>query len=264
MNRATLVELLKTGDLEVGFGSFCRRFFFIAAIPMIVGCVISNDVRSNADDPPGGDSFWGDGKVGDTGPMSDFPIRVPEARSVPIVGGVGTEVVLDWDHVCRIDDGELQTDIYIQASGSYIDFEHGGQVIMEVVGAWCTHDDGVVPMPATYDLGGNHLVDRIQFELDGGVYVIWHSSFTATGRTCAPPDCVLSCQSDATFATCDPYGGFLVDGCDRETGSGPPPIPVICVLVNADGTVPPLLDPWQMQTADPDYPILPCPNEIAW
>ena len=159
---------------------------------MLAGCVVNNDVRSIAGDPPGGDYFWGDGTVGDTGPMSDFPTRVPEARSVPIVGGVGTDVVLDWDHVCRIGDGELQTDIYIQASGSYIDHLHGGQVIMEVVGAWCTHDDGVVPMPATFDLGGNHLVDRIQFEIDGGVYVIWHSSFTATGRTCAPPDCLLS------------------------------------------------------------------------
>ena len=52
------------------------------------------------------------------------------------------------------------------------------------------------------------------------------------------------------------------DGCARDSGSGPPPLPAICVRVESDGSVPPLLDPWQAQPGHDEYPLLPCYGEL--
>jgi hypothetical protein len=38
---------------------------------------------------------------------------------------------------------------------------------------------------------------------------------------------------------------------------------VVCVQVNADGSVPPLLDPWAAQASDDDYPLLPCDDDYV-
>jgi hypothetical protein len=96
-------------------------------------------------------------------------------------------------------------------------------------------------------------MDSIKLLLHGDHYVIWRSSIWVGGRPCAVPDCLLPCDPGTTFETCDAYSGYSFDGCERVSGGPPPPLPVICVPLNADGTVPPLLDPW---TTDP--PVLPC------
>jgi hypothetical protein len=109
---------------------------------------------------------------------------------------------------------------------------------------------------ARYEWGGNHHNDQLKFVYETITYDIWHSSIGFGGRVCAPPDCLLACYPDTTFDACDAYSGWAVDGCARDPHTGPPPAPVICVVVNADGTVPALADPW---TSVP--PLLPCAGD---
>lgn len=180
------------------------------------------------------------------------------------MGGTTTVTYWDIDHVCLFDNTELQMELYVRArpvgcTGFW------GTPVYTVGAAWTKIDGQVAPTMAQYDWGGNHHNDSIGFKVGEQLYVIWHSSIGWGWRACAPPDCSIVCDSGTDFGACDPYAGFTVDGtdgCARDTGDPPPPLPVVCVKVQSDGTVPPLLDPWTQHTGYDQYPLLPCGGDM--
>jgi hypothetical protein len=218
------------------------------------------DGDSQAGDPGPGDPGGGDSQVTDFGPLDDFPLRVPGTNTVTCSAGEPyTGDFIEVDHVCRIDNAHFQGDIYLQANPtdclnamSLVPTEFSVTAFAKVGGV-------VSQISGTYDWGGNHHVDQIQFAVGGETFVIWHSSVAPGFHPCAPPDCMLTCPTGAEFTTCDRYGGFTVDGCERVLHGGPPPLPVLCARVNADGSVPPLLNPWEEPAGDP---LLPCEGEL--
>ncbi len=206
-----------------------------------------------------GDTHHGDANGGDSSELG-FAIRVPQLRTVPCDGA--SESFWDVDYVCQIDNSTLDVEVYFQATPN-------GCVNALVprptltTQAWVKTATGVQQTTGNYDWGGNHHVEALHFLLDGTLYGIWHSSMVFGGRVCAPPDCLRVCQSGATVDTCGVYDTFATDGCTRESGGPPPPLPVICVPVAANGSVPPFLDPWQAQVSDPSFPLLPCPGDLG-
>ncbi|MBN1944612.1 MAG: hypothetical protein JW797_03005 [Bradymonadales bacterium] len=213
----------------------------------------------------------------DAGP-EPFPIRVPQSRVVSC--GQSSPTFFDIDHVCTIDMElsspavSVHADLYIQAS------PYGcapwGSPLYTSVGAWMRVDGEVTQLDAGqshYDYGGNHHNDAIDVVIQGEHLLLYHSSFAWGWRACAPPDCVLVCAEGTevrrphdpdqdTSVTCTRDQNYVLDGCERNTGDPPPPHPVLCVEVQADGSVPPLLDPWTSHTEAPDYPLLPCIGDI--
>ncbi len=197
---------------------------------------------------------------------TEFPIRVPQGRELECPSPWSEDeppVVVDYfsdtDHVCQFYRGAITTEIYVQATPTGCAGVNGGSPTFDdSVQAWMKTDTGIVPVEATYNWGGNHHVDWLTVTIEGLTYVVAHSSMGWGGRSCAPPDCVKVCQSGVV---CDGWANVQENGCERAVGSGAPPLPAICVVVAADGSVPELLDPWQTQASAPTYPILPCEGE---
>lgn len=221
-------------------------------------------VPDDGDVPEDATSDEGDATPEDTasdegGPLPEFPIRTPASHEIECVG-TGNVTFWDTDYVCRVPLNTTSLELYVQATPTDCQavFD-SGYPIFDDVNVWYKVDGtgDAWPTPGAYDWGGNHHNDQIKFAYDGTRYVLWHSSLGFGWHACAPPDCLLTCEPTATFETCDYLGGFSVDGCDREPGGPPPPAPVICVAVNADGSVPPLDDPWA--GADP---LLPCAGDM--
>jgi hypothetical protein len=212
------------------------------------------------DQMSGGDNgdLVGDSSDGDL-PPGAFEIRRPQLR----YHSCFPTGFWDVDHVCLLRD--LSVEVYVQASpvSPEQECELASSAVPPyvVVGAWSKIGGVVTPIGATYGYGGQHHSDVIDIMLGQTIYVLWHSSIGTGARTCAPADCFLTCGDGATFDSCDQYSGYEINGCARARGEGPPAQRAICVRVNADGTVPPLLDPWLVQEGYPDYPLLPCAGE---
>jgi hypothetical protein len=253
--------------MRIRFGLYTLGLF------ALTGCTNGGDNPNHGGDPAGGDNHQsGDGLApaddfnGDFGPLDDFPIRVPSTHTLtcpgtpPYVGDF-----IDVDHVCRVDYDTLHADLYFQATPTAC-VQTMSEVPSEFQVFAFAKVDGestIRQIAGRYDWGGNHHTDILRFALDGKTYVIGRSSMFFGGRSCSPPDCLLPCNVGATFDTCDEYMGYSVDGCHRVQYGPPPPIPVVCVRVAADGSVPPLLDPWVAQTGYPSYPILPCSGDLV-
>ncbi|MCP4111982.1 MAG: lamin tail domain-containing protein [Desulfobacteraceae bacterium] len=169
-----------------------------------------------------------------------FRVRKPQARiSCP-------EWDITWwdvDHVCHFQYGALDAEIYVQATPVNCDFL--GTTPLYDTDAWITVNGKVSRLNVVYDHGGNHNNDSITFRLEGKQFTFYHSSFRHA-RKCSPFDCMEVGDED---------------GCKREICSDRPSLPVTCVRVNADGSVPELLDPWEQHEGYDDYPILPCPGD---
>jgi hypothetical protein len=191
----------------------------------------------------------------DAAPMVEFPIRQPESHDFTCEDGPTT--FWDTDHLCSVPIADATVEVYIQATPTACNPNgYSSTPVFENPAVYYRRDGEVHPTEGAYEWGGGHHNDAIKFLLDGVRYVIWHSSTGFGWRACAPPDCLLPCNAGTTFDTCDYLGGFSVDGCAREAGGPPPPMPVICVTVNADGSVPELLDPWVAHSGDAT--LLPC------
>ncbi|MBN1944508.1 MAG: hypothetical protein JW797_02480 [Bradymonadales bacterium] len=195
------------------------------------------------------------------GAIEPFTIRVPQERTVMCTypeEDPQETAFYDQDLLCRFEYECTWFDLYLQATPTgcvstgfpYPSFDEPG-----AVSAWIRVAGQISPIEATYDYGGNHHNEWLTFTLDDQRFRIAHSSIGCGGRACAPPDCLQLC---ASTGPCEANADVVVNGCARETGSGPPPLPVICVTINADGSVPPLLDPWVSHPEDEYYPLLPC------
>ncbi|MFC1609972.1 hypothetical protein ACFL6C_03360 [Myxococcota bacterium] len=230
-----------------------------------------SDEHRPGDTTPGDSTLGdapGDSALGDTA-VDDFPIRAPQSHEQFCPGTDRSDpgmTLTFWDNdsVCSFEREGTRVEIYVQASPRQCE-NYWFMPDYEVMGAWSKIGGVVVPIAAQYDWGGNHHNDLIKLLLGDQLLVIWHSSIGFGFRACAPPDCLLVCGPGASFDDCDEWGGVTQDGCERVAGAGPPPLPAICVSVNADGSVPPLLDPWlDHGPQHPSYPLLPCPGEQDW
>ncbi len=200
-----------------------------------------------------------DADTADITPLTEFPIRIPQEHSISCNGE--SQLYWDQDFRCRLFIGEETLEIYLQARPTgctttffpWPTFTDGAQ-------GWLQQGDQVVPFAAAYDWGGGHHNDAFHVALPQGIFVLYHASFGFGWRACAPVNCLIQCAADATFASCDAYGGYAVNGCTRESGGPPPAMPIWCAPINADGTVPPLRDPWQGH--DGADPLLPCLGDI--
>ena len=110
------------------------------------------------------------------------------------------------------------------------------------VKAWLSNlQEEVVPLENPgYDFGGNHRNDSFWFSFDGKKLTYDHSSFGFGWRACQPMDCMRISTSDGATV--------LQDGCTMERT-----IPVTCVAVDPDGTVPELLDNFEPCAGDPNF-----------
>ncbi len=136
----------------------------------------------------------------------------------------------DVNWVCTFDHAGTFGVLYLPARPVDCHWDLGTAVDYETPGATLVACGQSLPLgDPRYDWGGNHHNDFLQFELAGRRYQAFHSSFDYKWRQCQPPDClkVYDPASDA----------LLENGCTRERS-----LPVTCVKVKNDGTVPPLVD----------------------
>lgn len=180
----------------------------------------------------------------DAGPPEAFEIRIPGSHQVecPSFGG-GTELVdqADADHLCTFAHGDTFGQVYVQASASGCEGAGFPSPVFEVVGAWISIDGKISALnSAAYDWGGNHHNDFLDFSWDGKSYRYYHSSFGWGWRACQPMDCMQVLGAGDTI---------VEDGCTKDRT-----LPVTCVLIGSDGSVPPLTDTFEPCAGDPNYP----------
>ena len=169
-----------------------------------------------------------------------FCIRVPQVRTVPydsFGGGSETIDVPDKDHVCTLIYDGVDGFVYVQAHAT--EFRDMGGGVMQTDGAWTSIGGEVLATTGSYDWGGNHANDAIEIVHDGKQYRYYHSSFGFGWRACHAPDCLQ---------IYDGVGGALIeDGCTSERS-----VPAVCVQVELDGGVPPLVDDFEPCPGDPN------------
>lgn len=190
---------------------------------------------AGARDGAEGDGGARDAEATDRGPSDAGPgpygfiVRTPEEHqlSCPSCPN-GTITALDVDYVCTLRWRTWDHVIYVQASPeSFGGF--GVSFIYRVAGAFISDGQTVQPITAVYDWGGNHHNDAINLDLPEQFFRYWHSSFGFGYRQCQPMDCL---------EVREPHNGAVIeDGCTRDRT-----VPITCVLVAPDGTVPPLVD----------------------
>ncbi|MCP4345051.1 MAG: lamin tail domain-containing protein [Desulfobacterales bacterium] len=174
-----------------------------------------------------------------------FRVRKPKARTFACCNGY-EDTYWDTDYVCRFHYGTIDAEIYVQATPVSCTFcyEQWGTPVYDTE-AWISINAKVSKLHAVYDFG-HHGNDFIIFKFEGKQFMLDRSSSYSMGWGCSPPDCMKVGDED---------------GCKRETCSDRPSLPVTCVRVEADGSVPELLDPWEQHEGYDNYPILPCDGD---
>ncbi len=205
-----------------------------------------------------GDVFDNDGTDIDYNNLDEFPIRKPNKTALNCVAEFDDRDWSEIDHLCLIDNSELKVEIYVQGypkvCGAFSIPEYkASRVFIKV-------KDEISVIPGNYDLGGRHRNDSISFLYNNNSYKIWHASLGWGYRACTRPNCLIVCNNEEV---CNLLRSTKVskNGCERRAGDPPPDLPVTCVRINDDGTVPELLDPWIEHDSFDDYPLLPCEGE---
>ena len=130
----------------------------------------------------------------------------------------------------------MQGYIYVQTTP--IDINQFCTPILSVVKAEISIDGQVEPLQnASYDYGGNHANDFLNFDYGGKSYEYYHSSFGWGFRSCQPMDCMRVDD-----------GQHVEDGCTMDRT-----LPVICVAIEADGSHADLVDTFAPCPGDPNY-----------
>ncbi len=171
-----------------------------------------------------------------------FPIRVPQTRLVPCMGRGGCSdgcdapmiEATDTDFVCTLRHGARDRHfVYVQSRPVRLDPGLGFFPLptYERDGAWVSDGAQLVASegPGVYDYGGGHHNDSMTIDLGDVVYRYYHSSFGFGFRKCQEMDCLQVFAPGAATPT--------TDGCTRDRT-----LPVVCVKVASDGTVPELMD----------------------
>jgi|WetSurMetagenome_2_1015567.scaffolds.fasta_scaffold158506_1 hypothetical protein len=174
--------------------------------------------------------------------IASFPIRKPQSYDKvqefePL--NYYTRKVWDADYVCDCQKTELNANIYIQVSPIAQDtfFTPPWQPkYYHVVNAWIIKDGILQTLDtAGYDPGGNHGNEALWFGFKGKYYTTGYSSMSWGGRRCNTPDCLK------IFVGL-PFSAIAQNGCARLACIDRPSLPVSCVRVNSDGTVPKFVD----------------------
>ncbi len=141
---------------------------------------------------------------------------------------------LDW--LCTFEDDGVQGYIYVQTTP--VDINLFCVPSMSVVQAEISIDGQVEPLQnASYDYGGNHANDFLNFDYGGKSYEYNHSSLGYGGRSCQPMDCTRVDDGQA-----------VEDGCTMDRT-----LPVVCVAIEPDGTHADLVDTFAPCPGDPNY-----------
>ncbi|MBN2361762.1 MAG: hypothetical protein JXR83_20080 [Deltaproteobacteria bacterium] len=174
-------------------------------------------------------------------PSHGFCMRWPQYRDVPFTDTIPptTMPMLDVDYLCTLDYGSLHGFAYVQARPTSCR-NMGGCTATTVDGAWVSVGGVVSAVTADYNWGGNHHNETIRVSYDDKVFEYNHSSITSWARTCHPPDCTLVFAADGT--------ALIEDGCTPART-----LPQVCVQVEDDGTVPPLIDTFSPCPGDPNF-----------
>jgi hypothetical protein len=161
-----------------------------------------------------------------------FPIRLPGTHEYvcPTVEGPQSEPFTDRDWVCSFAHGGTEGLVYVQATPTEcVSMGMGYGAVYDIAGAWISVGDVVTPLTGSYyDWGGNHQNDYLDFTYDGADYRYTHSSFGWGWHACQAMDCLQ-----------------VLDAADQVTEDGCCPdraLPVVCVEVTPEGTVPALED----------------------
>ena len=232
------------------------RWSAIAATGALIlgpGCPPPADADAAVLDGAVHDGAVHDGAIADRGPSDaggvdsgpctvdsrGFCIRVPQTRDVPWTDYMGDPQILpmlDVDFVCTLDYGSLHGFIYVQSRATTCQF--GCE--MAIDGAWISVGGVTAPITASYNWGGNHRNDAIRVNYDDKVFNYYHSSIGFGWRACHEPDCTQVYQVDGTT--------LIDDGCTMTRT-----LPQVCVLVDEQGAVPPLVDDFTHCLGDPNY-----------
>jgi hypothetical protein len=219
-----------------------RHLLVLAAMPCLFA-VSSCDGSGDASPGDVADVDPGDAASQDPGPVTcqvpdpptapdRFTLRVPQWHEFP----AGTAQVRrrDEDTVCSIAFQSFCALLYLQATpagASYADPFHTD-------GAWVLSDGTVTPVVAVYNPGFPHPNPFVTLTVGGTDFVLDHSSFGCYYRSCQPMDCL---------EVLDPDGRLAFNGCTPDRT-----IPLTCVRVNDDGTLPPLVDTFHPCPGDPN------------
>jgi len=190
------------------------------------------DATSSADVGPGLDAA----PVDERG----FAIRVPQERTIPgkdFQGNPITAKAWDIDYVCTFRYGAADGFVYVRAD-AVEDRLMGGGRIYATRGGWMSFAKVVTAAQnPSYDYGGNHHNDSVDVDYQGKTFRYYHSSFGFGWRSCLPPDCLQVLQGLTV----------IEDGCGADRK-----LPVVCVEVDHDGKVAPLVDTFQKCLGDPN------------
>ncbi len=174
--------------------------------------------------------------------LSPFPTRKP--TGVDKVLEVDNEFyetckVWDIDYVCNCRKTALDAAVYIQVSPIEADTFHWppwSPKYYRVVNAWILADGKLETVDsAGYNPGGNHGTEWLWFVVKGMYYTTGYSSMGVGARRCGGPDCL-------DIYTGTPPAPIVENGCARSLCADRPKLPISCVRVNANGTIPPFVD----------------------
>lgn len=170
-------------------------------------------------------------------PPEDFTIDCPPSEEgfpdMPYEGP-------DKNFLCTIDYEDMHGFVYSHSRPIDCEVFWGPMPVYETTIELIVDGSPVEIVEPFYDHGGNHQNDALQFELDGRMYKIYHSSFGFGFRACQAMDCLQVFHSDGVT--------LVTDGCtkDRE-------LPVVCKPIPEDGSCPDLVDEFKPCAGDPNY-----------
>lgn len=198
-------------------------------------------------DTASGDTSSADNGPLDTDPSKDFGfvVRKPGEHLLkctnpsPMAGDSLT--ASDADFVCTFAYKGQSGHVYLQNNATGC--TSGGMSNLATftgAGAWISLPNGVFAMSGgTYDWGGNHHNDSLEFDWQGTHFRLFHSSFGFGWRKCQPMDCIQVTKG---------VGGEVVDdGCTKDRT-----LPIWCSQVEATGSYPPPVDAFKKCQGDPN------------
>ena len=184
--------------------------------------------------------------AGDVGPVGEYGFSYRKQQSVDLtcskggpMGNGGTFAYTDW--LCTFAHGATQGYLYVQGTPSDCTCTMGCTPVFTTQG-WLSVGGKVTALsPVSYDWGGNHNNDSVEFAFAGETYKAYHSSFGFGWRKCQPMDCL---QVEDKIA-----GTVSEDGCTKART-----LPIACVPILPDGTHAALTDKFKPCLGDPNYP----------
>lgn len=178
--------------------------------------------------------------TGEAGPFGFF-YRNPSTQTVMCTDYEGNEnevEFVDQDFVCTIEYGDVSGYIYFQATAVDCELVFSEMPIYNTTG-WISLDGEVSPLESpAYDFGGGHHNDFFTFGFEGVYYKYYHSSFGYGWRACQNMDCIQITDSEGVVSE---------DGCTHERT-----IPIVCSMINSDGTFDDLIDNFDYCPGDPN------------